>query len=430
MAPFAGPLTYSTYDLYTGKYLGHLPLTQVTFGDQLNNPGQFSGQLDIASSAVQALAPIATTMPGRTVLIVDYQGAVIWSGIIWTRNYDFSTSQTNRNLTINATAMWSYFQQRNQATDYSSPPYSGSTGLSSEMAIWDATSAYSDSNFVWDPMLIAWQVISDAMSASYGNPLGGLGILANSYSTTAAYLASGTQTPLGDFVSVSYPYTSIQSVHTIVSQLASNGLDVGFDFGLDVQYSGAPGSVLVGTINLSYPRRGRTYANNNLVLNCGQALSYSFPEDATQMANVIYEQGISSSLIVSENLYPLQQGYALVEKTISRANITNANILNILTFLGVSDLYLFSYPVVTPTVTMDMFSSSVPLGSFITGDDVRLIVPTTDGAGHVWDPRFPTGLDQEWRITGYSAQVQDEGESTIQFQLTQPPGLVALDPWL
>ena len=425
MSTFSGPLSYNLYDLSTGTFLGHLPLGSVTFGSQLNTPGQFSGQIDIADPRVQALGPIQTTQPARTALMVDYNGAIIWGGIIWPRNYDFSPQ--TRKLTITATELWSYLQQRVQATDYSSPPYSGLTGLAAKMAIWNASGT--DALGVWDPKLIAWQIISDALTqVAYGNILGGLGIAANSYTSTAAYLASGTQTPQGDYISVNYPYPSLQQVATLVGQLMANGLGVGFDGAVDVAYSGAPGSVPVGTVNLSYPRRGRTYAQNGLVLNCGSALSYSPPEDGTQTGNTIYEQGGSSSLVVSQNLTPLQQGYPILEQIKSRANITSANLLPVLTNLGLSDLFIGSYPVVTPSVTMDLFNSSCPLGDFIVGDNARWLVPKDDGAGNVFDPRLPNGLDQEWRITGYNATVADAGMSTLQFNLALPPALTANGP--
>jgi hypothetical protein len=422
--PHGLPLTYLLYDLATGAYKGRLPLNGVTFGSQLLNPGTCSGTLDLASPAVQNLGPLTLTAPARTCLAIDYMGALIWGGIVWPRNYKFDS--TSRQLQITATELWSYFGQRVQATDYSSPPYSGLSGPGTRMTIWDATHTAPDEGGpgVYDPILIAWQLISDALTqVRYGNILGGLGIAANSFTTTAGYLASGTQTPTGDYLSVNYPYASLQQVHSIINMLASNGLLVGFDYAIDLAYSGGTGSVPVGTINLSYPRRGRKYAQNQLVLNCGQALHYELPEDGTQAANTIYEQGSSQALLVSQNIAPLQGGYPILEQIKSRANIQSANVLNVLTQLGVADLAISSYPIETPTVTTDLFNGSVPLGQFIVGDDVRMVVPQTDGTGNVWDPRLPNGFDAEFRIIGFTATVADAGQSTLQFNLALPPTL-------
>lgn len=423
---YSAPLSYVAYDLASGAYLGRLPLNSVTFGSQLLQPGTFSGVLDIASPAVQALGPLTLTAPARTALMVDYMGALIWGGIIWPRAYKYDANA--RQLTITATEIWSYFNQRAQVTDYSSPPYSGITGPppNPAMAIWNAASYQN----TWDPMLIAWQVISDAITqARYGNLLGGMGIAANGFTSTAGYLGSGTNTPTGNYLSQNYPFASLQFVAPIVTQIASNGLGTGFDYAVDVAYSRGPGSVPVATINLSYPRRGRTYANNQLVLNCQQALDYSIPEDGTQAANTFYEQGSSGSLVVSQNLGPLQGGYPLLDKIQSRSNILSANMLNILAFQGFADLAVNSFPPTTPTVTMDLFNSTVPLGDFVVGDDVRWIVPATDGRGSVFDPRLGVnGLDQEWRITGFQATVADAGQSKIVFQLALPPILSANAP--
>lgn len=420
MSDYASPLTYQCYDFYSGAYLGTIPFASVTFSSQLNQPGQFSGQIDISSEAVQALAPVNSSQPARTCLCIDYNGALIWGGIVWPRNYSFDAK--NRMLTVTASEIWSYFSQRVQATDYSSPPASGAT---TNMPIWNAANL-SDLGqpYVWDPMLISGQILSDALSLNYGDPLG-MGIAYNSYTSVASYLASGTQTPSGDYLSVSYPLSSPQQINTMVSQLASNGLDVGFDYGVDVAYSAGYASTPIATINLSYPYRGRTPGANGLVINCGSAISYQVPEDGSQTGNIVFETGASGSLVVAENIYPLEQGYARLEQVKSRANIQSANLLNVLSFLGVSDLYQLSYAVTTPSVTMDLFGPNPQLGQFIVGDQVRWIIPATDGDGNMYDPRFPNGLDETWRITGYSATVGDSGMSTIQFNLAQPPATIA-----
>lgn len=420
------PLTCLAYDLYTGKYLGRIPLSGLSFGSQLLSPGSCSGSIDIASSAVAALGPLGASAPARTMLALDYLGALIWAGVIWPRNYDYDN--VTRKLTLTATECWSYPAARVQATDYSAPPYSGLSGPV-KMAIWNASN--SDAAGVYDPVLIAWQLLSDALTqVRYGNILGGLAIAANGFTSAAAYLASGTQTPLGDYLSINYPYASLQSLGSIVSQLASNGLGVGFDYAVDVAYTAGPGSVPVGTVNLSYPRRGRSYAQNRLVLHCGRAISYSAPEDGAQAANTIYEQGSSQALVISQNLAPLQGGYPVLETMKSRSSIQSANILNVLTTLGLSDLFQLSYPPVTPTVTMDLFDSPVPLGEFVVGDDCRWVIPASDGMGGVLDPRFPNGVDQEWRIVGYSAQVPDAGQAKLTFNLAAPPAVSVGGPAL
>lgn len=424
------PLRYVLYDLVTATFLGFIPLNGVTFSSVLNGVGQFSGTIDLSSAAVQNINPIALTQPGRTALFVDYDGALVWGGIIWQRNY--VVQGETRVLTVTASELWSFIAQRVQATDYSSPPYSGLTGPSTMMAIWGAASADTDSE--WDPVLMAWQMIADAFGSvtyGYGNILGGMGILANSYGLQSGaptnYLASGTNTPLSNYINFTAPYTSRQLLGTMVPQLQQLGLEVGFDFGVDVAYSGGPGSFPVATVNISYPRRGRTFANNGIVLNAGNAITYTPPEDATQAANTIYEAGVSGSLVIAQNLDMFTAGWPQLEKVVSRSTLGTANAIALLEEVGESDIFQYSYPVVTPSVTVDLFGTDPVFGSFITGDDAQFLIPPTDGLGNVFDPRFPTGLNQEWRIQQWTANVPDEGQATLQIILNNPP-LLGLPP--
>lgn len=421
--PTTNPFTYCCYDLVTSKYLGRLPLRGVTFSSQILTPGSFSGTIDISSPAVQNLGPLGITQPARTALLIDYLGSFIWGGVIWPRSYKFDA--TSRQLQVGATELWSYPAGRTQATDYSAPPFSGITGNGngSYMPIWDATgtSVPEGGPGTYDPLLIAWQILSDLLYLVPSGNILGMGIAANGFTTPAAYLASGTNTLVAEYLSVNYPYNSIQQAGMIVNQLATNGYLSGFDYAVDV--AGSAGGVPVATLNLSYPRRGRLYSQNHLVLDCMRALSYEFPEDGTQTANTVYEQGMSGSLSVSQNAQPLDGGYPVLEQIKSRANITSANVLPVLQGMGASDLEQLSYPVCTPSVTTDLYTGPITLGSFVVGDDARVRIPATDGKGGMFDPRFPTGLDEEWRISGYQATVADDGQSTLQFQLAVPPSL-------
>jgi hypothetical protein len=413
-------------DLRSGSVKGEVPFANVSFSKTLNGVSSFSGTLNLADPGLVGVDPIDATLPGRSALFVDYNGSLVWGGIVWPREYTHQ-AQT-QSLTVTASDIWSYFTNRVQATDYSAPPYSGITGTGSPMAIWDATSSGS----TWDPVLIAWQVVADAIAAyspspyqpaatSYGNILGGLAIAANGNNTAASYIASGTNTPASSYVNATYPYSTLQTVDTIVKQLAGLGLGVGFDFGIDVAYSAGAFSVPVATLNFSYPRRGRTFAQNNLMVDLSTAISYSFPEDGTQIGNVIYETGGSGAIGVTQNINPLLQGYPILERVISRSNITSSNVLNLLSQLGISDAYLYSYAPVVPQFTVDLFGDNPHIGNFIEGDDLRVYLPATDTQGQVWDPRFPYGIDQEWRITQWTAKVTDSGQSTLTCVLNQPP---------
>jgi len=425
--------SYFAYDFLTGRPLGQLPFRGVSFGQQLDTAGQMSATLDLDDPRIGATDPLNGTAPNRTFIVVDYLGAIVWGGVVLTRkrSVDSSLSSTTRALDIQCSELWAWMSSRIQATDYSAPPFSGITG-SSRMAYWDAGPIGGP----WDATLIAAQVISDALTHSVslpitnGNPLNGLGLLVNGAAPSAS---APVMTPL-DYVDVNYPFTSTQTIGTIVSQLAQLGLGVGFDFGVDLAYSAGPGSAPVATINISYPVRGRTFAQSQLVLDVTTARRYEFPEDGTQTANQAYEVGGAGAIVVDKAQAPENQGYALWERVFSRANIQSASIQNLLGQIGRSDLALNAYAPVTPTATLSVADPNLPLGSYIVGDNVEVRIPQyaegldANGDLALYDPRFPAGLTQEWRIVQWQATVADAGDSTVQYTFNQPPFAEPLAP--
>lgn len=415
------PFSYYSYDLLTGDFLTQLPLSGVSFSQQLNAPGQLTATIDLRDPRVRETNPLLGTVPNRTFIVVDYEGTIIWGGIVLPRKRGMSSSASNTSyeFDIQCSELWAYFQGRVQASDYSAPPTSG---ITSDMALWQATP--------WDASLIGAQVISDALSYSdsspitNGNLLGGLGLRLNGEVPSGSKPAA----PASDYIAENYPLTSAQMVDAIVSQLAQLGLGVGFDFGVDLAYSAGTASSPDATINLSYPRRGRTVEQSGFMVDLTAARSYSFPEDGTQTGNQIWESGGSGALDVSVNVAPLSEGYPLWERVMSRANAQSANILGLLAQQGASDLATYSYAPVTPTATIGLFNGSLPLGSFTVGDDARIFLPQVAQNGEVFDPGFPEGLDQEWRITQWKAEVKDEGDALLVLDFAQPPALEALGP--
>lgn len=413
---------YFAYDLLTGNPLGSLPMRGVSFTSILNGAGQLSGTIDMTDPRVQTTSPLALTAPNRTLIGVDYLGSLVWAGIVLPRKRAMTSDGGNQNfrLGVQCSELWSYFSSRVQATDYSAPPSSGFGAMS----LWTATP--------WDANLIACQIIHDALGVSAGNLLGGMGLLLNGATPSGASPVA----PSGDYVAVNYPFTSCQTVDTIVSQLSQLGLGVGFDYGVDVAYSAGPGSAPIATINIAYPRRGRTFAQNNLAIDATTARAYEFPEDGSQTANQAYEIGGSSAINVSQNINPINQGYPLWERVFSRAQAQSQNIIALLKQIGVSDLALYSYAPTVPTMTLSVGDPNMPLGSFTVGDNVQINIPQysdhVDAGGNrlLFDPGFPAGLQQEWRIVQWSCNVADQGDSTVTYTFNQPPFIQAIAPAL
>ena len=390
--------TYLCCDLMTGTRLGHLPLSKVSFGSKLNGAGQFSAQLPLGDPRLQDVDPIAATHPARTAIYVDIDGSLVWGGIIWTRRYDRST----RTLSLSGAEMWSYFAHRHQAADYTKPPAGG--------VYWSAHPA--------DPQKIAMQLIHDALlvgnSALAGMPLN----------------VAGALTPSGDWVSPTYPVTQRQTLSAMVSMLADMGFPVGFDFAIDVAYAAGVPTL---AMNFSQPRRGRTVAQSGLVLSVQQAVQFTYPEDGTSCANTVFEMatGAGGSAVEAIWVGTGASGYPLLSNVVSHAGLTNGgttpNAAGMLEAIATGDLALTAYPPVAPAVTVPLFGTPT-IGDYITGDDVRVIVPRYTGIGEVPDERFPGGMDFEFRITQWDATIADEGMSTVAFTLGIPPSEVPTQP--
>ena len=291
------------------------------------------------------------------------------------------------------------------------------------MSLWKQTP--------WDASLIACQLVEDALGYSdsasqpYGNPLGGLTVKLNGVAPSGA----SPPAPETDWIAVNYPFTSVQTIESIVGQLAQLGLGVGFDFGVDLAYTAGPGSPVAATLNVTWPRRGRTFAENQLTIDVQNARGYEIPEDGTQTANRVYELGGSGAIVVDENIYPLEQGYPLWEKVISRSTAQSQYLTSLLSQAGSLDLAAYSYAPVSPTVTIGVGETSpLPLGSYIVGDDVQLVIPELAADGEIYDPRFPQGMTAEWRITGARVTIDEEGNNAATLTLSQPPYLQALAP--
>ena len=62
--------------------IAELPLTAVSFDTQLNSIGSFTGELLLSGMDAAKLNIFNGTNPGQTCLYVDYNGQIIWGGVI------------------------------------------------------------------------------------------------------------------------------------------------------------------------------------------------------------------------------------------------------------------------------------------------------------------------------------------------------------
>jgi hypothetical protein len=466
------PVTYLLYDTLTGLFIETLPFRGVTFGGgPVNSAGSFTGNLDLQDPGIQNTDWVRATAPNKTTLIIDYNGEIVWGGPISGRKETFNAQGFQ--LEIDAQEGNSWWSHVVQATDYSSPPYSGITGPYSApgMPVWnrsfltlgigytDCGPPWGNQPFIWDPMLIGAQVMLDALSVPngglwgidvHGNPTNGLAIALNGVVvngdngieyigkpewTSSDLDPTGTRTPFLSYIQITFPYTSLMTLSSILQQLTSLGYGIGFDMAIDWAYTTSRYSPIQATMNLSYPRRGRILSptGSNLTINLGSAHDWTFPEDGTAQGSINFETGGNQDIAVIENIYPGGTGtYGGYPNTALVHNIANLNSPNptvLLQHMGLSDSVLYSWPPVAPQVTVDMFSDECGLGTFIVGDDVNVVVPSLDQDGNVFDPRFPTGMIEgmKWRIASYQATVADEGDCLITYTLDTPPDY-SLDP--
>ena len=84
---------YLFADLLTNNIIAELPLTNVSFTQQLNQAGTLSGQLLLSGLNANTFNVLNGTIPAKTGIYVDRNGTLVWGGVIWGRPYD-SDSQT------------------------------------------------------------------------------------------------------------------------------------------------------------------------------------------------------------------------------------------------------------------------------------------------------------------------------------------------
>jgi hypothetical protein len=371
-------ITYLFTDLH-GNRIEELPITGVTFSLALNASGPFAGSLNIEDPRVQALDWQAATAPNLAQVWVDINGTLVYGGIVQERTYDMPSGT----VAIKGTDHYGYLIQRLQAQDYST--------------VW-ATTPFGAAQ-------IAYTVITDALAVADSLPL--------SVTTPAA-------TPSQYGITLAAPISQRMTVDSIINQVAVLGWLVGFDYAIDVKYvAGVP----TATLTLSYPRRGRVAGTTGLVIDTQSALAFTFDESGTAQATSVTEVATGSGGVATTGQWTAANtvGYPLLERVGSHASFSSAAIpQTVLDAYVANDLALSAYPVVTPQVTMPMFAEPA-IGEWIVGDDVRMLVAKTLGAGPPPNPRFPAGMDFYWRITRADVTVPAEGIPTVAFTFNMPP---------
>lgn len=374
MLPYG--FTYVTTNLYQSgstpnSILTELPFTGVNFTQQLNSVGSFQGHVLLSGMNSTQQNIFNGTLPGKTILWVIYTDAEagisspIWSGVIWQREYD-SQSQS---LAISAQEMIGLYDKR----------------LISEDKDYDTTAT--------DPCVIAKNLMLYAEAKTHG-------------STGLTY---GLPVTAGTTIHKKYNGYELKPVFQAIKDLSENF----FDFAIKPVYDS--NSNLVNQFVMGVPL-GIVYANTpglaQVLQFPGNIISYKFPEDAVNAANILYGlgTGANSSKLQAKAIstdFITSGDWPLLEDRTNYTDITNSALLSSLT-LG--KLQAIAYPPTTVEVVLSPYIDPVfPLYSI--GDEIRVDIK---------DDYFPGGLNGViLRIVGISVNPGETGPARITLTLTR-----------
>ncbi len=351
-----------SYDVSWNR-LGEVPLNGLRFGSLLNGAGTLSGTVPPErGTSLSSSDLLGLTAPGERFLVVDMDGQVVWGGILWSRN----RKQAPLEWDIGATEFLSYFDSRIMAADY----------------MLDI-----------DPFTLIEDLVNNAQAVKNGS----VGII----------VPTGTA---GTTILPLYLKMNRMPVSTAISDIS--GADALAECWIDVAYENW---VPVPTLQLGYPRIGRTAAASGIVvdLKTCPAPGYQWPEDASVSGTTIWELGYGRGLaqLNGSASAPLSTGQLLLEKVITRQGVMSEALLS---QHAAADLKLYPVPVPTPTVPLITAGpgSQTSLTSMKIGDDCRVVVAS--------DENFPAGLDQTWRIVQMDTSVPDEGNAITTLTLNIP----------
>ena len=352
---------YLLADLLTNSVIAELPLTGVNFTQQLNSIGTFTGHLLLSGVNSTTMNVINSTIPSRTAIYVDRDGALIWGGIIWQRTY----SSQEQKLSITAREFESYFEKR----------------------VITTTQAFTNI----DQLTIARTLINNAQAVASGN----IGVTV------------GTETS-GVLISKTYYSYELKNVFSAVQDLSKS--NTGFDFNIYVYYdsNNNPAKLL----RLGYPRYGKTYSATSVsqpvVELPGNMVEYEYPEDGTSTANYVYAVGAGSNegklIATAIDGTKIAAGYPVLEVAANYSDQTDATLLG---NLASGQVAAISSPPVTIRVVIPTYVDPI-FGTYEIGDDIRV---------RITDDRFPAGLDTYYRLVAYNVTVGEAGPEEVTLTL-------------
>lgn len=382
---------YLCANLVTNQIIAEIPFTGVSYSQELNSAGSFSGHILLTDIRETDLPIDAATTPSSVALYVERNGQLVWGGIIWSRTYD---SQTQA-LVIGAREFESYYEHRVLQ-------FGAKTGT--QPRVYDYTGA-------WTYNTDIFTVIQDCLNAVHGwqLPNSDIGIIVptNTLGQTVGDVATQYGYKIQDF-----EFRPVLDVLRALSQ-QTNGQG-GFDFNIDVAY--AAGGTITKTMELT-ARRGTVWSSTSTTAPMlefpGNMVAYSYPEDGTSVANVTYGQGDGGSGGIwynnpSFNSFTglksvsskLTANMPLLERVVPVVNERNPNVVASLTQAAVE---AWIYPITTLTCTWDSIDDP-QIGTFKTGDQFRI---------RITDERFPNTNEFIYRLSKFEVEAGENNPERI-----------------
>lgn len=385
--------------------LGELQLTNVTWSQELNAPGQFTGSILITDERLQETLGTMSggyrsgleyvTQPWRVAVYVERNKQIVFGGPITTRQWD-SESQT---LTITAETFDSYFGRR---------IVQESTGQEGALIFdWgtDQFQVFVGTNGIFANMI--------------AYPNGDIGIAYDSTALSGAPLA-------GAYVVYDYEHKTVMQVledhYRQNTAYDDNGVPytIGFDWWVDCAYD--LNGNLTRTFRMYYPAKGNqdlTSATLPVLEFPGSVVSYTWPEDGTSLVTKLHGLGpgtaegqYATEAAPSTTLHPDIGDYPLLQDVQAFTMVPDTDAIDSLTQAQAD---VRGAPVVTPSFTW------VPAGVHLrdTGWDGHVGPAIGEFAvGDIFsirlnDARFYGGVEEFLRLVKFDVQVGDSGAETV-----------------
>lgn len=430
------------YDLNTNTLITELPASNLSFDARLNDAGGISFDLAISRPSVASrVKPLMAYSGNPFAVYVDHDGIIVWSGIIWTWNY----SRASGILSLGGKEFLSYFAIRTIAADYSPLSYpattltanasigataltvasntgyvagqtinidttgttekrviastGGSTTINITAGLSSAHTSGATIQAVIDPAALVKKAIEDAQNVSLAGAGSNIGITVSGGTSTIPPIIPG------------YALTQRVMVSNVVRDMASiNSVGNGtVDSTISSSWvAGSPSTVMT----IWSPRAGRIGSASGITIDLSRVIDYAWTTDATSMGTTIYATGGSSGVSTTVNSSAPIGGLGQLPHLDKVASFSNVQTQDQLSIMAAGLPQQFGYPLPSPSATQPT-SVQPLLGTFVIGDDVRLYIAS--------DERFPSGINEYWRIVQYSVSVPDEGVPTISFVFNKPP---------